>query len=171
MPYEITNNLIVKGTDGADGITTLIIEPGVLAKFSQCRYMDIGAASGDPGAIVAQGTDSDPIVFTSNKDTPTPGDWYGIRIYNTADDTNTLFEHCVVEYTGYSNNGAIRIQDSSPTLRNCIFLQRQLLRLVLFRNRGWRGLRCAPLITGYYFKPQALWILLIILSTTTTAIP
>ena len=32
-PYIVTSNITVIGTDGADGITTLTIEPGVTVKF------------------------------------------------------------------------------------------------------------------------------------------
>jgi hypothetical protein len=84
-PYIVTSSITVKGTDGADGITTLTIEPGAEVKFNQYCGMHIGASSGDPGALDARGSASDPIVFTSNKATPAPGDWYYIRFYNTAD--------------------------------------------------------------------------------------
>ena len=116
-PYIVTSNIIVKGTDGADGITTLTIEPGVTVKLNPSRYITIGASSGDPGALIAQGTASAPIVFTSNQATPAPGDWYYIQFYNTTDDATTIMEHCVVEYGGY-NYGSIYAYQASPTLRN-----------------------------------------------------
>jgi hypothetical protein len=36
-PYIVTSNLTVKGTDGADGITTLTIEPGVEVRLDRYR--------------------------------------------------------------------------------------------------------------------------------------
>ena len=99
-PYVVTSNIIVKGTDGVDGITTLTIEPGATIKFNQSRYMTIGASSGDPGALIAQGTVSAPIVFTSNQATPAPGDWNYIKFYTTTDDATTIMEHCVLDYGG-----------------------------------------------------------------------
>ncbi|MGD9368789.1 MAG: right-handed parallel beta-helix repeat-containing protein, partial [Desulfobacteraceae bacterium] len=116
-PYIVTSNITVKGTDGADGITTLTIEPGVVVRLNRYRNMDIGASSGDPGALSAVGTAANPIAFTSNQATPAPGDWYNIRFYNTADDATTIMEHCVVEYGGYSN-GSLYAYQSSPTFRN-----------------------------------------------------
>jgi len=120
VPYAIAGDLTVKGTDGPDGITTLTIEPGAVVKFSASASMNIGGSSGDPGALIAQGTASEPIVFTSNKTTPAPGDWYYIRFFNTADDGTTALEHCVVEYGGSGGQGALNIQEASPTLRNTI---------------------------------------------------
>ena len=32
-PYVITGTLFVEGTDGADGVTTLTLEPGVEVRF------------------------------------------------------------------------------------------------------------------------------------------
>ena len=117
IPYAVTGNIVVKGTDGADGITTLAIEPGALLKFNRNNSMEIGASSGDPGALVAQGESGNPIVFTSNQATPAPGDWYYIRFYNTTDDATTVMEHCTVEYGGYSR-GSIYLYQASPTFRS-----------------------------------------------------
>jgi hypothetical protein len=116
-PYIVTSNITVKGTDGADGITTLTIEPGVVVKLNSSRYIIIGASSGDPGALSAVGTAADPITFTSNQASPAPGDWYYIQFYNTTDDTTTVMEHCVVEYGGYSG-GSLYAYQASPTFRN-----------------------------------------------------
>ncbi|MGD9224445.1 MAG: hypothetical protein PVH22_14415, partial [Desulfobacteraceae bacterium] len=113
-PYVVTSNISVKGTDGADGITTLTIEPGVVVKLDRYRYIDIGGSSGDPGALSAAGTAANPITFTSNQASPAPGDWYYIRFYSTTDDATTVMEHCVVEYGGYSN-GSLYAYQSSPS--------------------------------------------------------
>jgi hypothetical protein len=116
-PYIVTSGITVKGTDGADGITTLTIEPGVEVRFNRYQKLTIGAASGDPGALSARGTAADPIVFTSNEASPAAGDWYNIYFYTTTDDAGTILEHCVVEYSGYSQ-GAIYLNNASLTFRN-----------------------------------------------------
>ncbi|MGD9367429.1 MAG: right-handed parallel beta-helix repeat-containing protein, partial [Desulfobacteraceae bacterium] len=116
-PFIVTSNVTVQGADGADGITTLTIEPGVVVKLNNSRYITIGASSGNPGALSAVGTEADPITFTSNQATPAPGDWNYIRFYNTADDATTVMEHCVVEYGGYSY-GSLYVYQASPTFRN-----------------------------------------------------
>jgi hypothetical protein len=99
-PYIVTSNITVKGTDGADAITTLQIEPGVEVRMTLSRQFIVGGTSGDPGALVAQGTAAQPIVFTSDAATPAAGDWYGFRFYATSDDASTILDHCTVGYAG-----------------------------------------------------------------------
>ena len=121
-PYVVTNNLIVQGTDGDDNVTTLTIEPGVEVRFNAASRFTIGGTSGDPGALVAQGTPVSPIRFTANSLTPQSGYWYGLTIENTADDATTILQHCIVEYTGYGSYDAIRVNNSSPTIVGCELL-------------------------------------------------
>ena len=117
IPYYIQSNITVQGTDGTDGRTILTIEPGALLLFYQYTSLKIGASSGAPGALIAQGTLEDPIWFTSSKATPAPGDWSSIYFYNTSDDSTSILEYCNVEYGGYANQGGIYISDANPTVR------------------------------------------------------
>ncbi|MBN1141608.1 MAG: hypothetical protein JXB25_07440, partial [Deltaproteobacteria bacterium] len=48
-PYIVTGALRVQGTDGADGVTTLTIQPGVEVRFNAQRSLSIGNSSGSPG--------------------------------------------------------------------------------------------------------------------------
>jgi hypothetical protein len=116
-PYIVTSNITVRGTDGDDQVTTLSIEPGVVVKLNSYTIIYIGASSGDPGALIAQGTADNPILFTSNQAAPAPGDWNYIRFYPTTDDTITVMENCVVEYGGYSY-GPLYVDNASPAFRN-----------------------------------------------------
>ncbi|MFH0725596.1 MAG: right-handed parallel beta-helix repeat-containing protein, partial [Pseudomonadota bacterium] len=124
MPYLISTSLrlYIAGTDGPDGVTTLTIEPGAELRFAlnTNRYngMDIGNGSGAPGALVAQGTESQPIKFTSHSSTPVPGDWGGIWFYNTSNDATCLMEHCIVEYAGSNLFGNVCTYDSNPAIKN-----------------------------------------------------
>ncbi len=120
IPYHLLTGAIVQGTDGADGVTTLTIEPGAILKFNANLALAIGASSGNPGALIAQGTDDQNILFTSNKATPAAGDWYGIRFYNTADDTICALSYCVVEYAGYNTSGAVHLDNAVPSVSRCI---------------------------------------------------
>ena len=116
IPYAAVGNITVRGTDGADGITTLTIEPGVVVRFNSSRSLTIGGTSGDPGALVARGEEENPIVFTSNQASPAPGDWYYIQFSNTSDDATTVMEHCVVEYGG-SSSGSVYLYNASPRIQ------------------------------------------------------
>jgi len=58
--------------------TTLIIEPGTLILADAKTKATLTITSGSK--ILAQGEETDPIVFTSNRDVPKAGDWGGITI-------------------------------------------------------------------------------------------
>ncbi len=120
MPYHVLGSIYVQGTDGGDGVTTLTIGAGAQLRFSQGCYLQVGNSSGDPGALVARGTESAQIVFTSNQDPQAAGDWNGIRFYKTADDATCVLEHCVIEYAGRNSSGyLVQINSSSPAVKDC----------------------------------------------------
>ena len=91
-PYIATGHIYVRGTDGPDGITTLTIEPGVQIRFNPGVFLSIGASSDSPGAVIARGTQSAPILFTSNQPTRAAGDWSGMVCYATTH-ASTIFDH------------------------------------------------------------------------------
>lgn len=74
--YDLTSALIVP-----DGIT-LTIEPGVVIRAT--TGSDVYVAVQQGGVIMAEGTSSNPIVFTSNSATPNPGDWGGLIVLGRA---------------------------------------------------------------------------------------
>ncbi len=113
---HITADVTVKGSDGDDGVTTLTMEPGAQLRFTGTYSLTIGASSGDPGALVAQGSASNPVVFTSSSAMPAAGDWRYISFYTTAD-ASSIMNHCLVEYGGYSS-GSVYLYNASPTIQN-----------------------------------------------------
>ncbi len=117
-PYIINGNILVYGSSQP----VLTIEPGVEVRFNGFYYLQIGNNSGSfpLGRLVAQGTPSSPIVFTSNKTllNRARGDWYGIRFYKHAS-SESILNYVTVEYGGYgSAYGSMYISDSSPDIQN-----------------------------------------------------
>jgi PKD repeat protein len=98
---------------------TLTIEPGVEVRFYETASLVIGSGFNDtPGRLIAQGTDTHRIIFTSNEASPQPGDWRSINFVSTATD-DSIIENAIIEYGG-SQFANIRISNSNPTIRNCI---------------------------------------------------
>jgi hypothetical protein len=63
-PYVITGNLTIEGTDGADGVTTLTVQPGVEVRMRGYRYLYVGGSSGGlPGALADDGSDEGTLGF------------------------------------------------------------------------------------------------------------
>lgn len=141
-PYLVTNNVLV-----ATGIT-LTIEPGVQVKFGE----NIGLVVN--GKIVAVGTTSSRILFTSNKETPQKGDWASIKLTSSATgstwDTNfnflsgSKFENCDFSYAGNS-----AIISEVP-----LFIEKSLFS----KNKNWGEYRKGVFQQGnqYYYAGGAL---------------
>src|SRR6266513_547838 len=63
-PYIVVDTVVV-----FPGVT-LTIQPGVVVKFAYNKQLEIRQA-----ALIAEGTVTDSITFTSSSSTPTPGIW------------------------------------------------------------------------------------------------
>jgi hypothetical protein len=90
------NPHIIDGDVNVRNGAWLTIAPGCTVKTA-----DYGLEVGyfGRGGIQAIGTASAPILFTSNNPSPTPGDWDGIAIQDSAL-TGTRFSYCTIEYAG-----------------------------------------------------------------------
>jgi parallel beta-helix repeat protein len=80
---------------------TLTLQPGCLVKFYPGRGLYFGYYG--EATLIAEGTSSKPITFTSHATTPAPGDWEGIVFFNSTDDASTVMKYCTVEYGGYTS--------------------------------------------------------------------
>ncbi len=126
-PYRITSNFTVSDGD------SLVIEPGVVVKFNYDTRMYVY------GTLVAEGTVTDTIAFTSyrdddwggdtNGDGPSSGvraDWYDI--YFNDPDAPCPMAYCIVRYAGKQYGGypydwhAIRLNGAGRSLAmtNCV---------------------------------------------------
>lgn len=95
-------------SDGAD----LTILPGTTIYFDPGVEIIVDHSS---SKIIAEGTSSNPIVFTSSESSPAAGDWDGIEMQGTGN----VFEHVLIEYatTGlYFRNNNNTVEYS--TIRN-----------------------------------------------------
>ena len=114
-PYYVQDSLYIQ--------STLTIEPGVTIKFSSNTGIFVGINSYSTSALIAEGTSELPVVFTSAKDFPEPGDWLGIYLGSHTDDEATHMKHCIIEYGGQDAdqiNGNIEINYSAPTITQSI---------------------------------------------------
>jgi hypothetical protein len=93
---QVTGDLIINGA-------TLTIQPGSRIElevtndnvvYGSVNQITIVALNG--GAIQANGTAAEPILFTSASATPAAGDWDRIRFI--ANGTNSSMTYCIIEY-------------------------------------------------------------------------
>jgi len=107
-PYVVQGRLTIGG--GTTPVT-LTIDPGVEVRFAANTEIDLW----DLGSLVAQGTATRPITFTSNAATPAPGDWN--YLYFAAGSTGRL-AHCDVSGAGYDGAPALIIS-SDVQIEDC----------------------------------------------------
>jgi len=120
-PYIVTGNILVNS-----GII-LTIEPGVTIKFNSLKSIQIS------GTLIAQGTATDSIIFTSNT-TNTADAWGYIYFSSTSTDADfendiygkylsgSILEYCGIHYAGgatVENNAALRLDGAHPFINHC----------------------------------------------------
>jgi len=116
-PYIVTGNALV-----SQGYT-LTIQAGVLVKFYSNTALQVD------GQLIAIGTATNHIVFTSNQASPHAGDWaklhFGDFSTNAAFDVNgnylsgCILKYCDVLYAGSLGYGEVHIESSSPYISHC----------------------------------------------------
>ncbi len=97
-PYIVQGNLIVN--QGA----TLSLAPGTRLRFDGAYTFTIN------GQLLSQGTPAQPVLWTSNRADPAPGDWGGINFGSMSDDavfdaagiyrSGSILQDNVIEYAG-----------------------------------------------------------------------
>jgi len=83
--YQVLQELQI-----ADG-QTMTIAPGATLRFNS------GIGISASGKLLAQGTAAQPIIFTSDNSSPSPGDWSGIQI-NSDTGTQNILDNVDVSY-------------------------------------------------------------------------
>ncbi|MCD6161146.1 MAG: cadherin-like domain-containing protein [candidate division Zixibacteria bacterium] len=119
VPYTITGDVYI-GKTGTGA--TLTIEPGTILKFDSGVKFRIGYNASDFGALIAEGTTTNSITFTSSSPSPGHGAWSGIWFDDGAMNTSSM-EYCKVLYGGSASYGNIVCSGidaaNTPTLANC----------------------------------------------------
>ncbi len=121
-PFLVTANVNV-----LDG-NKLTIEAGTTIKIDSDKSLVVA------GELIAIGTNSEKITFTSSERNPAAGDWGWLRFTSTAVDASfdgsnvyqsgSILQHVTIEYGGgvesspYYKNGALYLDDSAPYLNN-----------------------------------------------------
>jgi len=110
-PYIVVDTVVVFPND------TLSIEPGVTVKFYDHKRLELRNA-----VLIAEGTNSDSITFTSNSSSPTPGIWDAVFL--NAGVHTSKFNYCNFHYATnaifdnqYGSNSVI-VEHSNFSLNN-----------------------------------------------------
>ena len=130
-PYLMTADVIVPVNE------CLTIEPGVEIDVRRSPEPDGKFAIMVHGQILAEGTESDTIIFTSAEEEP-EYDWAGIQLIKCREDTSKI-SFCRLEHT---TSGSVRADSSSLFyIRNNI-IEENLFGLYLFNHSGGQIYNC-----------------------------
>lgn len=102
VPYRVDGLRV----GNSDAQATLTVEAGVELRFTQGQTLEIYDAR---STLIASGTPARPVVFTSARATPAPGDWTGLRFggLNTQDsleNVRVLYAGGACQCSGYGCN-------------------------------------------------------------------
>ncbi len=132
-PYIVTDTIVI-----FPGVT-LTIEPGVTVKFENQIWMEVRQ-----GAIIAQGTGSDSITFTSNSISPIPGIYHGITLNGGT--ITSRFNYCNFRYAEFG----LQVYADTTLIKNSNFNYNNSglepyseninIDSTNFRNNKWVGL-------------------------------
>ena len=106
-PYIITDTVVVFPGD------TLTIEPGVVVKFNNNQRLEIRQA-----CIIANGTATDSITFTSNSSSPAAGSWLEIFLNQ---EVFSKFNYCHFRYASTAISRSTDNNNHSLNLKNSTF--------------------------------------------------
>lgn len=107
----------VNGTAEAPAVLTLA--PGLTLRFVSDKGLFI-AGDGGASGLLANGTESQPIVFTPY-DANVPGQWAGVGIYSQALAESTQLTHVTIQYGGgRSLKGNLQFKDAGGTVQNAL---------------------------------------------------
>jgi parallel beta-helix repeat protein len=118
---------------------TVTIDPGTEIMFSGQYWVDV------QGQLVARGTESQPILFTSSRQLPDYGQWRGFKLRERAPgDAQSEFSHCVFAYGGYIESDTTKRDNVDTTL----FLARAFAGLLCVRNSSPTIEHCVAVLNG-----------------------
>ncbi len=142
LPCELLTSLTI-GEDGADPVALTLTAGSVFRSVAGAEWLVGGAIA--RGALIAQGTPSNPITFTSS--VAGPGNWRGLYV-RAGSQSDTILEHVVVENAGATRQANVLVDGSSPTIRNATV-----------RNSSVYGIRIlndgAPTVESVIFDTNA----------------
>jgi hypothetical protein len=123
-PHICTGDITISSTEP---FPVLTLEPGVIVKFDAGVRMYVGYTSSSSlgGGLIAVGTETEPIIFTSNAETPAPGDWDYIQFRRFCIEDKYELENVVIEYGGSSLENALLIDNNPVIVNNSIFRNNQ----------------------------------------------
>ncbi|MCC7362114.1 MAG: hypothetical protein IT317_21700 [Anaerolineales bacterium] len=112
--------IVLLGDPGINAGSVVTLTPGTTLAFEAQKQLSVS----DGSSLIADGTPSQPIIFTTANASPAPGQWGRIVVGYTG--ANLLLDNCVVRYAGYGGNSAVQLQTTgSVQITHCVLEHNQ----------------------------------------------
>jgi hypothetical protein len=138
VPFVVGNYVEISGPASPE----LTLQPGTELRFKTLGYLDVGSTDG-AGALIAEGTDTQPILFTAEASAPGKGFWSSLYFYDNRLTTTSL-NHVVVDFGGGDNH----ITGPGAAITVVGDVNGGFIRNSILRNAGECGIRTET--TGSY---------------------
>jgi hypothetical protein len=138
VPYYVEGEIAVDAT--------LTIEAGTIFKFNADGSIYFGYNG--TNTLVANGTSSNNIVFTSSAASPSAGAWHGIYFYEY-NQQNSSMTYCEIAYAGKSNEQALYISNTKLTFNNNSIHDSNETAIILDDNGSFVGMNNKSLFKFY----------------------
>ena len=114
VPYIVNGDVLIG--DASSPVVT--IEPGTNIKMALNTAINIGYNM-LPGALSADATGGQQILFTSNATTPRRGDWSYIYFDLGTIDSQSRLVNCRFQFGGRNGDGEIYLYNAKPEITGC----------------------------------------------------
>lgn len=122
VSYVLKGNVHVSAdnpprTLGADHKqTTLTLKAGTVLRFGAKTGLFVGYIGGDGAQLLAEGTATEPVLFTADADSPTPGFWAGVNLLGAWSATTpaSRLAHVIIEFAGAQAEGGPPGPENEP---------------------------------------------------------
>jgi parallel beta-helix repeat protein len=109
--HIVTGDVYVRGA-------TLTIMPGAEVQINLGRGIYVGYYNTSGSTLIAEGTETKPITFTSTANTKAPGDWDLIGFYEGNSNASSL-KYCIIEYGGgNTSKGVVDLSKANVAIEN-----------------------------------------------------
>ena len=116
LPLDSTNEYKLTGPTVIEDGVTLTIPAGMVIEAA-ATGADVYLAVAQGGKIIAEGTSSQPIIFTSDANTPNAGDWGGLILLGKAPVNSITGSATATSEIGNLSYGGSEADDNSGILR------------------------------------------------------
>jgi hypothetical protein len=107
--YVLKGNVYVSAINespefaASENQTTLTLQAGTVLRFAAKAALFVGYETASAAQLLVEGTEAEPVLFTADADSPTPGFWAGVNVGRSTRASH--ISHAIIEFAGAQAEG------------------------------------------------------------------